>query len=140
MNIDGVGQYAKAGGLATESLSAVRTVTALNCQPDIIKKYRLYLLEAMHVGITKGFKVGLGNGMVFGACFCTYALGFWYGGKLIADSMDDGCNPYAGDDCITGGNILAVFFSVIMGSIALGQLAPPLSAFTAAKAAVYPMV
>ena len=36
--------------------------------------------------------------------------------------------------------MLATFFSVIMGSIALGQLAPPLTAFFAAKAAVYPML
>ena len=33
-----MGQYAKAGGLATEALSAIRTVTALNAQPDIIHK------------------------------------------------------------------------------------------------------
>ena len=35
---------------------------------------------------------------------------------------------------------LRLFFSVIMGSIALGQLAPPLTAFLAATAAVYPML
>ena len=85
---------------------------ALNCQPDIIKRYRAFLLEAMQVSITKGFKVGLGDGMVFGACFCTYALGFWYGGKLIADAYDAGCNPYAGDDCITGGTIMMRFYKM----------------------------
>ena len=37
---------------------------------------------------------------------------------------------------MTGGQILAVFFSIIMGSIALGQLVPPLTAFTTAKTAV----
>ena len=44
-----LGQYAAAGGLATESLGAVRTVSALNAQPDVINKYRIYLFEAMHV-------------------------------------------------------------------------------------------
>jgi len=131
-----VGQYAKAGGLATESLSSIRTVTALNAQPDIISKYRFFLLEAMHVGIMKSLKVGLGNGLLFGACFCTYALGFWYGGNLVAKSIENRCT----EDCITGGTIMAVFFSIIMGSMALGQLAPPLAAFAAAKAAVYPMM
>jgi ATP-binding cassette subfamily B (MDR/TAP) protein 1 len=61
---------------------------------------------------------------------------FRYGAKLVADGIDHGCT---GDDCLTGGKVLAVFFSIIMGSIALGQLAPPLAAFTAAKAAVAPM-
>ena len=31
-------QYAAAGGLATESIDAIRTVTALNMQPTIITK------------------------------------------------------------------------------------------------------
>ncbi len=125
-------QYASAGGLATESLSAVRTVTALNMQPGIITRYRKYLFEALRVGTLKGLKVGLGNGGVFCACFLTYALGFWYGGNLVANDLRDGCTH----DCVTGGEIMAAFFSTIMGSIALGQVAPPLTAFAAARAAV----
>eukprot|EP01040_Poterioochromonas_malhamensis_P002792 gene2792-2974_t len=125
-------QYASAGGLATESLSAVRTVTALNMQPGIITKYRKYLFEALRVGTLKGLKVGLGNGGVFCACFLTYALGFWYGGNLVANDLRDGCTH----DCVTGGEIMAAFFSTIMGSIALGQVAPPLTSFAAARAAV----
>lgn len=42
-------QYAAAGGLATESLGAFRTITALNAQPFILNKYRTYLIEAMRV-------------------------------------------------------------------------------------------
>jgi len=94
-------------------------------------------MNAKKIGIIKGLNVGLGNGGVFGAAFLTYALGFWYGSKLVADQIG---HPCTGETCITGGNILAVFFSVIMGSIALGQIAPPLAAFTSAKAAIYPMM
>lgn len=131
-------QYAKAGGVATEALGSIRTVSALNAQIDIINKYRILLLEAMQVGIRKGLNVGLGNGSVFGACFGTYALGFWYGGKLVADDLAAGCG--FSNNCITGGTILSVFFSVIMGSIALGQIAPPLSSFTSARAAAKPII
>jgi ATP-binding cassette subfamily B (MDR/TAP) protein 1 len=130
-------QYAAAGGLASEALNGIRTITALNGQPLVISKYRIFLLDAMNVGINKGFHVGLGNGSVFGACFLTYALGFWYGAKLVATDLDSDCAIH--NDCLTGGNVMAVFFSVIMGSIALGQLAPPLAAFFSAKAAVAPM-
>jgi len=93
----------------------------------------------MQIGIKKGFNVGLGNGLVFGAAFCTYALGFWYGGKLVADDLDRQCNEDI-ERCLTGGTILSVFFSVIMGSIALGQIVPPVSAFFSAKASVRPML
>ena len=54
------------------------------------------------MGIKKGFNVGLGNGALFGACFLTYALGFWYGGNLVADSTEDGCSG-SDNDCVNGG-------------------------------------
>lgn len=125
-------QYAAAGGLATESISAIRTVTALNMQPGVIARYRKYLFEAMRVGVIKGLNVGLGHGGLFCVIFFTYALGFWYGGKLVADDLANGCTG----NCLTGGNVVAVFFCTIMGSMALGQLAPPLMAFFAAKSAI----
>ena len=128
---ESAGQYARAGGLATEMLSGIRTVTALNAQPDAITRYRGFILEAMDVGLMKGFKVGLGNGMTFCASFFTYALGFWYAAKLIADQKQSGCTS----NCLSGGTVVAVFFCVIIGASALGQIAPPLGAFYSAKAA-----
>jgi len=47
-----VEQYAAAGGLATETLNAIRTVTALNAQPDVINRYRVFLFKAMQVIFT----------------------------------------------------------------------------------------
>ena len=44
-------QYAAAGGLATESLGAIRTVSALNAQPDVITRYRVFLFNAMQVSL-----------------------------------------------------------------------------------------
>eukprot|EP01034_Spumella_vulgaris_P034639 gene34639-42727_t len=120
-------------GLATEALGAVRTVSALNAQPDVITKYRKFLFKAMQVGITKGFNVGLGTGGLFASVFLTYALGFWYGATLMKKTIDDGCT---GSSCLTGGDVAAVFECMIMGSIALGQMAPPIGAFNSAKVAI----
>eukprot|EP01035_Chromulina_nebulosa_P018834 gene18834-24615_t len=128
-------QYSKAGGIASEALSSIRTVSSLNAQTEFINKYRYLLLDAMQVGIFKGLNLGFGNGLLFCACFFTYALGFWYGGQLVADDLQSGCSG----NCITGGTILAVFFSVIMGSIAMGQIAPPMAAFTSAVASTAPL-
>ena len=128
---ESAGQYAQAGGLATEMLTGIRTVTALNAQADAITRYRKFILKAMDIGMMKGLKVGLGNGFTFCASFFTYALGFWYGAKLIADQKEAGCT----ENCLTGGTVVAVFFCVIIGASALGQLAPPLGSFVAAKAA-----
>jgi len=117
--------------LATEQLSAIRTVTALNAQPDAVTRYRKYIMRAMYVGLVKSFKVGLGSGMLYLAIFLSNALGFWYGAKIIADQTDAGCTQ----NCLSGGKVMAVFFTTIIGSMALGQIAPAVGAFFTAKAA-----
>eukprot|EP01041_Mallomonas_annulata_P006725 gene6725-13622_t len=128
-------QYAQAGGLATEALNSIRTVTALNVQPDIISRYRIFLIDAMNAGVFKSFKYGITNGMLYGAfCFAS-ALGYWYGGQLVADDIERGCTS----NCQTGGVVSAVMYSVIMACIALGQLGPPLNALSAATASLQSM-
>jgi ABC-type multidrug transport system fused ATPase/permease subunit len=152
-------QYAAAGGVATEALGAIRTVTALNAQPDAIAHYRVYLFAAMRVGIKKGLNLGIGKGGMLCAIFCSYALGIWYGGKLVAEDMERNCT---GDDCVNGGKcasachlfpdtnhqthyitlsvtpgkVVAVFFNMLVGALAFGQLAPPMASFLAARTAV----
>lgn len=108
-------QYAQAGSLASESLSSIRTVTALNAQPDVITRYRKYLLEAMRIGLKKGFKLSWATGCMWSSMFLTYALAFWYGGKLVADALEDDCLTDGG--CVSGGEIITTFFCIIMVSI-----------------------
>jgi ATP-binding cassette, subfamily B (MDR/TAP), member 1 len=50
---DSLVQYSAAGGVATESLGAIRTVTALNAQPEIIQQYNSFLKIAMNVSIVE---------------------------------------------------------------------------------------
>jgi len=126
-------QYAAAGGVATESLNSIKTVTALNMQQYVIGKYRQFLLSAMNIGIFKGFKVGLANGALFCACFFTYALAFWYGSKLVAHDVRYACET----NCMTGGDVLSCFFCILMGGIGLGQVGPPLAALSSATASVH---
>ena len=85
-----------------------------------ITRYRKYIMRAMYVGIVKSFKVGFGAGLLYLSIFLTNALGFWYGAKIIADQLDSHCTS----NCLTGGKVMTVFFCTIMGSMALGQVAP----------------
>lgn len=130
---EALSQYAKAGGLASQTFGAIRTVNALNVQPSVISQYRRYLYEAMIVGIRKGVNVGLGNGALYAALFLTNALCYWYGGELVADAAERNCFS---ERCVSGGDVMAVFFCLIMGSMALGQAVPPLTTFSSARIAV----
>jgi ATP-binding cassette subfamily B (MDR/TAP) protein 1 len=98
----------------------------------------------VQIGVRKGLQVGLGSGMLYGSMFLTYALGFWYGAGLVARAQESGCfadvpaNQGISFDlhhsaCPTGGDVMTVFFCAVMGSMALGQMAPSLSSFFAAR-------
>ena len=54
----------------------------------------------------------------------SYALGFWYGSKLITDKEYNLTGNY------TSGEVLVVFFSIIMGGFNISQLSPCMKAFT----------
>ncbi|RUS77640.1 hypothetical protein EGW08_014600 [Elysia chlorotica] len=77
--------YAKAGGVAQEVFSSIRTVQAFNGQEKECERYMKTLVEAKVYGIKKSIASGLGQGASWGICFLNLGLGLWYGGKLIRD-------------------------------------------------------
>jgi len=121
--------YAAAGGIATEVLSAMRTVASLNGEKREIARYTEFLEIAEKAGVAMSLQMGLGNAVMFAAMYCVYALGFWYGSSLVADAMQEHCT---GNDCISGGKVVSVFFAVLLGSMAIGQAAPSIDALGAA--------
>ncbi|GFR58639.1 multidrug resistance protein 1 [Elysia marginata] len=104
--------YAKAGGVAEEVFSSIRTVHAFNGQEKECKRYLETLKEAKEYGIKKSLASGLGQGASWGICIATLALGFWYGGKLIRD----------GDYEVH--EMMAVFMVALVGCQCLGLSLP----------------
>eukprot|EP01132_Coremiostelium_polycephalum_P000417 gene417-527_t len=125
--------YAKAGAVAEEKIGSIRTVVTFSGEESEVKRYSFNLQHALKVGMKKGFMNGLGIGLVFFVLFGTYSLSFWYGSKLIADKH---WNPVPGRAWM-GGDVLTVFFSVIMGAMALGQASPNVTAFANGRGAAY---
>ncbi|KAK2967863.1 hypothetical protein RJ640_029857 [Escallonia rubra] len=71
--------------LAAEAVSNLRTVTAFSSQARILKM----LAQAQEAPRRESFRqswfAGIGLGTSQSLMTCTWALDFWYGGKLIAD-------------------------------------------------------
>ncbi|CAI5740328.1 unnamed protein product [Peronospora destructor] len=135
---EGLESYGKAGAVAQEALSNVRTVHMFNSINHFITKYEDALKMSTTAGIKKGFAVGWGTGLMFGTVFCTYAGGMYFGALMIANDNLDG-NKCTGNGCYDGGRVITVFFAVIMGAMALGQAAPSAEAITSARAAAFPV-
>ncbi|XP_015708893.1 ATP-dependent translocase ABCB1-like isoform X4 [Coturnix japonica] len=117
--------YAKAGAVAEEVLGAVRTVIAFGGQEKEIKRYHKNLEDAKRIGIRKAITSNISMGAAFLLIYASYALAFWYGTTLILT------------DTYTIGNVLTVFFSVLIGAFSIGQTAPSIEAFANARGAAY---
>ncbi|KAM3928003.1 ATP-binding cassette sub-family B member 5-like [Leptodactylus fuscus] len=118
--------YAKAGAVAEEVLSSIRTVVAFGGQEKEIQRYTNNLGEAKNIGIKKAIASQLAVGFMYFIIYSSYALGFWYGSVLIL-----GNNGY------TIGDVLVVLFSIVLSSFCVGQAASHLDAFSVARGAAY---
>uniref|UniRef100_A0A8D3D5G2 ATP-binding cassette, sub-family B (MDR/TAP), member 4 n=1 Tax=Scophthalmus maximus TaxID=52904 RepID=A0A8D3D5G2_SCOMX len=117
--------YAKAGAVAEEVLSAIRTVFAFSGQDREIKRYQKNLEDAKKMGIKKAISANISMGFTFLMIYLSYALAFWYGSTLIL-SME-----------YTIGNVLTVFFVVLIGAFTMGQSSANIQTFSSARGAAH---
>ncbi|XP_076187478.1 ATP-binding cassette sub-family B member 5 isoform X7 [Aptenodytes patagonicus] len=118
--------YAKAGAVAEEILTAIRTVVAFNGQQKALAKYDANLEMARSVGVKKSITTNTSLGVSQFLIFGSYALAFWYGTKLTTE-----------EENYDIGRVLIVFFSVLIGAFSLGQAAPNLESMANARGAAY---
>ncbi|XP_051998618.1 bile salt export pump isoform X2 [Xyrauchen texanus] len=116
--------YAKAGAVADEVLSSIRTVAAFGGEHKEAERYDKNLEEAQVWGIKKGAIIGVFQGYLWCIIFLCYALAFWYGSKLVIQTKE-----------LSPGGLVQVFFGVLMGAMNLGQASPCLEAFASGRAA-----
>lgn len=115
--------YAKAGSVAEEVLSSIRTVVAFSGENKEYERYSKNLSDAKKTGIQKSWGIGAAMGFLWLSMFLSYALGFWYGSGLIREGE------------YTIGTMLVVFFSVIIGAFSLGNAAPGIQTLGEARGA-----
>ncbi|XP_027146571.1 bile salt export pump [Larimichthys crocea] len=116
--------YAKAGAVADEVLSSIRTVAAFGGQGKEAERYDGNLEEAQVWGVKKGTIIGVFQGYLWCIIFLCYALAFWYGSKLVIETKE-----------LSPGNLIQVFFGVLVAAMNLGQASPCLEAFASGRAA-----
>nr|XP_015214468.1 PREDICTED: bile salt export pump-like [Lepisosteus oculatus] len=116
--------YAKAGSVADEVLSSIRTVAAFGGEKKEVERYDRNLISAQSWGIRKGLIMGFFTGYMWFIIFLCYALAFWYGSSLVVDTQE-----------YSPGTLLQVFFGVLIGALNLGQASPCLEAFASGRGA-----
>lgn len=122
----GAKAFEKAGGIAEETIYSIKTVASFSNYPYEINRFNELLKESMRIGISNGFKTGLGFAFIFFIMYNTYSLAIWYGSLLISDSIQSGKNDFL------SGDVMVVMLTFIFGAFSLGQATPNLKAISTA--------
>ncbi|TKR73206.1 hypothetical protein L596_020543 [Steinernema carpocapsae] len=116
-------KYALAGAIAEEVLTSIRTVVSFNGQEKECGRYNEALKAGKVSGIKRSIYVGVGLGVTFLVLFGSFTLAFWVGTDYVADRT------------IAANTVVTVFFSVMLGSMAMGQAGPQIAVVGTAQGA-----
>ncbi|KAJ1403010.1 P-loop containing nucleoside triphosphate hydrolase [Sesbania bispinosa] len=119
--------YSTAASVVEQTIGSIRTVASFTGEKRALTKYNQSLIKAYKTGVQEALASGLGFSAVFFVFYASFGLAVWFGAKLI---IEKGYN---------GGDVVTIIFSVLLGSMSLGQASPSLSAFAAGQAAAFKM-
>jgi ATP-binding cassette subfamily B (MDR/TAP) protein 1 len=116
-------------GVAEEALSSILNVTSLGASTKIVRRYEVYLKEAMRFFKQVGPLQACIYGNMFLAIHSAYALALFYGVKLVSRG-----------EVRDGGTVITVLFCMILASSSMGFIAPLIPDFTKAAGAAQQIV
>ncbi|KAL6888373.1 hypothetical protein ACP4OV_009399 [Aristida adscensionis] len=85
MSKKSVKAQSKSTKLAAEAVSNLRTITAFSSQEHILCLFNQAQDGPRKESVKRSWVAGLGLGTSMSLLICTYALDYWYGGKLMAE-------------------------------------------------------
>lgn len=121
--------YVHAGGMAEQSLNAIKTVKALCSEDFELRNFVVELRKGVKVVNKFGLLAGMAMGFLFFCFQSDHGLGFWFGSWLIEHERE---NAVAGRPYNLG-DVMTIFISITMGSMILSQIPPPVKSFVQAK-------
>ncbi|XP_073437552.1 ATP-dependent translocase ABCB1-like isoform X1 [Dendrobates tinctorius] len=119
--------YAKAGAVAEEVLTAIRTVVAFNGQEKASEKYNANLITAKSFGIKRQTSMNMAVGFSQFIISIFFALSFWYGSKLTVEEPEN----------YKVHNVLTIFFSIFIASFSSGMALPSINSINIARGAAF---
>lgn len=85
LTVKELSSYSDAANVAEEVLSGIRTVFAFGGENVEIERYNRRLINAKHAVRIKGMLTAVCDAFMRFSFFAAYALGYWYGVKLVLE-------------------------------------------------------
>ncbi|EFA76459.1 ABC transporter B family protein [Heterostelium album PN500] len=160
---EGKEAYARSGQIATEAIGGIRTVSSFTAEKKVYDKFKFALEDPIKIAKKKALTAGLVFGFTQATMFWIWALGYWYGGKLVSEgewkapqSDINKCVPpdyiygVSKDHCIYIQNTIhgfgmmqRVFFAIVMSAMGVGNaaaFAPDMAKATVATNAIFKLI
>ena len=114
------------GALAEETISNIKTVKALNSETFTHVRYVDIVVQSKSLISKYALLIGFGLSMMFFFLFLDYSLAFYWGSRLVGNQTfnDNTQAPYK------MGDVMTIFFAIMIGGFSLGQAGPALKAIT----------
>ncbi|CAF0737437.1 unnamed protein product [Brachionus calyciflorus] len=106
--------YGKAGSIAQETLSSIRTVLSLGLQKNQVRNYQKNLNDGEKMAQKKGLLSGLFNGLTAFLSNILFGIGVYWGVYLTRYECDT----------FLPGNIIQSFFCLFVTTFSIGQALP----------------
>eukprot|EP01133_Synstelium_polycarpum_P018363 gene18363-21975_t len=160
--------FAKSGQVATEAIGGIRTISSFTSEDKVLDKFAHALHENNKIAIRKSNIAGFVYGLTQATMFLVWALGYYYGGKLVdegewhatdesvADTCKTGNEFYDHvvngemDLCIRGLNLIEgfrkvqlIFFAIVMSAMGIGNasaMAPDMAKASVATNAIFKLI
>lgn len=135
--------YGKAASVAYTSVSAIRTVFALNAIPEMIRQYKEATQEAFDQAVKVVFREGLANGGMLGSFMILYCILVLFGSSILyRDIEDTGCDPSGGvsgnETCASSGSdVFGAMLGIMFAAQGISQVGNCIEAFTESRTAAY---
>ena len=132
--------YARAGDVATEVYSVIKTIAAYAGEQHEIERYDRFLGNAERAGVRKGLALGFSVGLMLFSFYAMYGVSTFAGAQFIAESRaaDPECEyNFTKSSCFTGGKVVQTFVAVLLGALSFGSVGPIIGALTAAQASAF---
>ena len=124
--------YSKAGGVASETIYSMRTVSALQCELSKADEYKSHLDTAREAGERRARTIGIASGLIFSSGNLQTGVVLLYVAYRNAQEMRDD-----GDDYKINADAFISMFAIQQAAQSLGGMGPMIKAITAARVAAF---
>ncbi|BES97014.1 Multidrug resistance protein [Nesidiocoris tenuis] len=105
-------RYGIAGGICSEVLNGIKTVSSFGGESREIQRYAKALEEGSKLAMGKYHIFSIAAGVMYLSTYGAFGFAFWYGASLV------------NDEDVSAGSIFTVFFSVMTGAFSIGSALP----------------